>query len=241
MDYGIQLYSVRDGVERDYHETLRAVAALGYGQVELFGGMGPGAQTLKGWLSECGLTAFGTHTGADALAPQRLAQTINEHQEIGCGRLIVPWHDFSTREKLDAFIALANAAGPALAAAGIALGFHNHASEFLPNQDGQIPYDELCRRTEIGMELDIYWAYDAGRDPLALMDALGRRLMAVHLKDGLPGGEGKPLGQGTAPVKAVWEKAREKRIPIIVESETLTPDGLTEAKICMDYLRELEK
>ena len=105
----------------------------------------------------------------------------------------------------------------------------------------RLSLDELCRRTEIGMELDIYWAYDAGRDPLALMDALGWRLMAVHLKDGLPGGEGKPLGQGTAPVKAVWEKAREKRIPIIVESETLTPDGLTEAKICMDYLRELEK
>ena len=29
MDYGIQLYSVRDSIAKDYRETLRAMAALG--------------------------------------------------------------------------------------------------------------------------------------------------------------------------------------------------------------------
>lgn len=28
---------------------------------------------------------------------------------------------------------------------------------------------------------------------------------------------------------------------MIVESETCVPDGLTEAKICIDYLRKIEK
>jgi hypothetical protein len=30
-------------------------------------------------------------------------------------------------------------------------------------------------------------------------------------------------------------------IPMVVESETLTPDGLTETNICIKYLRTLEK
>ena len=36
-------------------------------------------------------------------------------------------------------------------------------------------------------------------------------------------------------------KALAMKLPIIVESETQTPDGPTEARICMDYLRSLEK
>ena len=49
------------------------------------------------------------------------------------------------------------------------------------------------------------------------------------------------LGQGTAPVAAVYAKAVELNVPMVVESETLQPDGLTEAKICIDYLKSLEK
>ena len=50
-----------------------------------------------------------------------------------------------------------------------------------------------------------------------------------------------PLGMGEAPVPDVHAKALAMKLPIIVESETQTPDGPTEARICMDYLRSLEK
>ncbi|MBR6753360.1 MAG: hypothetical protein IKM05_04955, partial [Clostridia bacterium] len=83
-------------------------------------------------------------------------------------------------------------------------------------------------------------AYNAGKDPLQMMDALKDRLVAIHLKDGFMGGEGMPLGQGTAPVKAVWQKALDMNLMIIVESETCKPDGITEARECMEYLRSLE-
>ena len=52
---------------------------------------------------------------------------------------------------------------------------------------------------------------------------------------------GMPLGMVEAPVPAVYAKALAMKLPIIVESETQTPDGPTEARICMDYLRSLEK
>lgn len=240
MEYGIQLYSVRDAVSLDYRNALVQVARLGYRQVELFGAFVPGADRIRAWADELGLTISGTHTGAHALTEENLAQTIRDHHALGCKLLIIPGHDLSTREKLDQFIDQMNRVQPLLAAEGIALCYHNHSHEFQPNQDGQIVYDELLGRTSLKMELDTYWAYHAGKDPLHMMEQLKDRLVAIHLKDGLMDGEGKPLGQGTAPVAAVHRKAAEMGLMMIVESETCKPDGITEARECMEYLRSLE-
>ena len=240
MNYGIQMYSVRDAVAKDYEHALLAVGKMGYKMAELFGGMQPDAKTIRFWADQAGLKISGTHTGAPALTEENISQTIQDHHTLGCSLLIIPGHDLSTREKLDDFIALVNAAQPKLEEAGITLAYHNHSHEFVPNQDGQIIYDELVNRTKMKLELDTYWAYNAGKDPLQMMDELKDRLVAIHLKDGFMGGEGMPLGQGTAPVKAVRQKAMEMNLPIIVESETCKPDGITEAGECMEYLRSLE-
>lgn len=240
MKYGIQMYSVRDAVAKDYQNALLQMGKLGYQKAELFGAMQPDANTIRRWADEAGLEISGTHTGAPALTEENITKTIADHHTLGCNLLIIPGHDLSTGEKLDEFITLVNAARPVLEAAGITLAYHNHSHEFVPNQDGQIIYDELVSRTSLKLELDTYWAYNAGKDPLQMMDALKDRLVAIHLKDGFMGGEGMPLGKGTAPVQAVRQKAQDMNLPIIVESETCKPDGITEARECMEYLRSLE-
>ena len=118
---------------------------------------------------------------------------------------------------------------------------HQHDHEFKPNDDGQIIYDEIVARTNIALEIDTYWVYAAGKDPVALMEQLKDRLPVIHIKDGLANREGKPLGMGTAPVAEVYQKAAAMNVPMVVESETLTPDGLTEAKICIEFLKAQEK
>lgn len=240
MKYGIQMYSVRDAVAADYEKALLEMGRLGYTMAELFGGMQPSAQAIRRWADAAGLVISGTHTGAQALTEGNIQKTMEDHHTLGCNLLIIPGHDLSTKEKLDDFIALVHTAQLKLAAAGITLAYHNHSHEFVPNQDGQIIYDQLVSRTKMKLELDTYWAYNAGKDPLQMMDELKDRLVAIHLKDGFMGGEGMPLGQGTAPVKLVLQKAMEMNLPVIVESETCKPDGITEARECMEYLRSLE-
>ena len=124
---------------------------------------------------------------------------------------------------------------------GITLAYHNHSSELTPNEGGLIALDWLVENTSIAVELDTFWAYNAGVDPIAKMDELGSRLVAVHLKDGVRGGEGDPLGQGQAPVKAVRDYALAHHLPIVVESESLTPTGPEEVKACIEYLKYLEE
>ena len=46
---------------------------------------------------------------------------------------------------------------------------------------------------------------------------------------------------GIAPVDKVYKKALELGVPMIVESETLTPSGEEECRICFEYLKNLEQ
>ena len=46
MEYGLQLYSVRDVLKQDYQATLKAVAEMGYKMVELIKVEGVAAETV---------------------------------------------------------------------------------------------------------------------------------------------------------------------------------------------------
>ena len=239
MEYGIQMYSVRDLAKEDLFEALEEVAALGYKKAEFAGFFGKSAEEVKKKTEELGLTVSGTHSGfADLL--NDFEGTVKFHKALGNSEYIIPSADLSTREKLDQFIEDVNRIQPKLEEEGIHLSYHNHAKEFIPLEDGTVIYDELVKRTALGLEIDTYWAFVGGRDPIALMEELKDRLRFIHIKDGLKDGKGKPLGLGEAPVEAVFKKAKELGIPMIVESETQDPDGITEARICMSYLELLE-
>lgn len=239
MQYGLQLYSVRDITEKNMEYALQKVAEMGYSFVEFAGFFGIPAAEIKRMLADNGLRVSGTHTGWHEVA-HHFEKTVEYHTEIGNKNIIIPGADLSTRQKLDDFIAMVNEFGPKLAEHSIALHYHNHSHEFHPNSDGQIIYNELENRTSMLLEIDTYWAYNAGLDPVALLKRLAHRVRVIHLKDGNDKGEGFALGEGTAPVKAVRETAIALGMDMVVESETLKPDGLSEVKRCIDYLKTLD-
>ena len=239
MEYGLQMYSVRDITQDDLAGAVAKVAKIGYKLIEFAGFFGHSAQEVTAMLEENGVRVSGTHTSINDLI-QDYEGTLAFHKAIGNKYYIIPGHDLSTKAKLDEFIDNVNKFQPLLAEQGITLCYHNHDHEFKPNEDGQIIYDEIVARTNVALEIDTYWAYAAGKDPVQMMEALKARVPVIHIKDGLANREGKPLGLGTAPVAAVYKKAVEMGIPMVVESETLQPDGLTEAKICIDYLKSQE-
>lgn len=236
MNYGLQLYSIRDITEKDMDKALREVSAMGYEFVEFAGFFGHPSADIREMLDKYGLKVSGTHSSAGGLAPEKIEESIKYHKEIGCENYIIPGADLKTGKKLSDFLALVNYAQPLLEAEGIKLHFHNHTAEFLPNEDGRYAHYEMEKKTKIGFEIDTYWAFVAGRDPIALLDRLKDRISVIHLKDGI-GKEGRSLGEGNAPVKDVIAKAKELGIAMVVESEGLKPTGLEEVKRCIDFLK----
>jgi len=239
MEYGVQLYSVRDITGADLKGALAAVARQGYASVEFAGFFGAGAGEVAAWLRENNLKISGTHTGLKELL-ENFEETAAYHRAVGNPRIIVPYAELDSQAKIDAFVGHMNALAPRLEAAGIRLGYHNHAHEFKVNPDGSQAFEQLMYRTGLDLEIDTFWAYAAGVDPVALLDRIKNRVPVIHIKDGYASGEGMPLGRGTAPVKAVYEKALALSIPMVVESETLAPSGLEETEICIKYLKSLE-
>ncbi len=239
MEYGLQLYSVRDMTATDFEGALRSVAALGYRFVEFAGFFGYGAEEVKRMLDTYGLSVSGTHTGWQELTAENIEATIAYHTVIGNKNIIIPGADLSTKEKLDDLINLINEAQPRLAQAGITLGYHNHAHEFIPTEYGAVIHKELEERTQVEFEIDTYWAYVAGQDPVAVLDRLGERIKVIHLKDGFQDGRGMALGEGTAPVAAVRDYAIAHGLTMVVESETCQPTGIEEVGRCIRYLNGL--
>jgi sugar phosphate isomerase/epimerase len=225
-------------MEQDVHMALKSVSALGYQQVEFAGFYDVPPETLRDWLHENKLIAFGSHMPCDTIEDD-FDNIVRYHHTIGCERITINRNQLYSREAIDAFVDQVNRLRPRLLAEGIRLGFHNHHQEFEKNTDGSIAYPHILERTELDLQLDVFWSCIAGNDPVVQMDQLGDRLHSIHLKDGRMDGTELPLGHGEMDLRSIIKKAKDRQIVIIAESETLHPSGMDEARICIDYLRNL--
>ena len=246
MDYALQLCSISDVTDTDLEAGMRAVSEIGYKKVEFAGFGNKTAADAAEYMKKYGLEVVSSHYSLKEVDPEHIEQTIEDLKTIGDVNPVVPGISLSTKEKLDRSIEILNFANARFKKEGMTLHFHNHFREFLPNEDGQIPYDELYYRTSLHFEIDTYWVFSAKRDPVKLMEKLAGegRLNLIHIKDGtseMRGSALRPLGLGCAPLKEVYDAAIRLGAEIIVESETQKPSGLEEVKICFDYLKSLEK
>ena len=247
MKYGIQMYSLRDVTANDFEGALKAVAEMGYKMVETAGFFKHPAEEVKAMLEHYGLEICSTHTGYKELF-DKFDETLEYHKKVGCKNIILPSAPFATREGITYTVDSINRFQPIIEAEGMKLHYHNHSKEFLPNYDGQIAEDELAKRTKVNFELDTFWVYNAGLDPLAVMEQYNDRLYFIHLKDGIAERDsetgkaiGKSVGSGNAPVVDVRNKAIEMGLNIVIESEGLDPTGPEETKRCIDFLMGIDK
>ena len=239
-EYGLQLFSLRDITGNDLEGALKAVAEMGYKYVEYAGFFGHSAEQIKEWQDKYGLKCSGTHSGWGELLPGNIEATIAFHKTIGNPNYIIPGADLSTLDKIIDFCAVMNKAQLRLAEEGISLGYHNHSHEFVVMPWGSTIHSELEKRGTFDFEIDTFWVFNAGIDPVETLKRLSGRVKVIHLKDGFKGGKGKSLGQGEAPVLKVREYAVKQGIRMVVESEGLDPTGLEEVKRCIDFLKAQE-
>lgn len=195
----VQLYTLRELAAQDLPGTLRAVSDAGYRAVELAGLPPIEAEALRDLLSREGLASIGSHESLERLRLD-LNGVLERMTVLGCPRIVVPWLPEAERASPDGVRRLAEELGRIAAACadrGIRLGYHNHAFEFAP-LDGTsvwaVLLDALPETVEL--ELDVYWAAYAGRDPVELIQAANERLRLLHMKDMAPGSQRQDAAPG---------------------------------------------
>jgi sugar phosphate isomerase/epimerase len=246
---GLQLYTVRDSLQRDLPGTLERIANLGLKEVEsadyekgLFYGRKP--LEFKKILRTCGLKMTASHstcrlTDADL--------TIAAAKEAGATYLVYPYIEEEQRRTLDDWRRCAdlfNRLGEKCAGQEMIFAYHNHDFDFQP-MAATIPYRLLLEKTDpkiVKMELDLYWIARAGHDARRYFETYPGRFILWHLKDQgpSPAYEFLPLGRGRIDFKALFAYADKAGLvrTYIEQDESRRPifDCLQES---VNYMRKL--
>ncbi len=185
--FGLQLYTLRDVIGADPKGVLKQVAAMGYKQVESYEGAqgmfwGMKNTEFKKYMDDLGMTIVSSHCSLD----KDIERKANEAGEIGMSYLIDPW--IGPQKQMDVFRKKAeefNKAGEICKKVGMRYGYHNHAYSFEP-LEGELPQDVLMQNTDpalVDFEMDIYWVYTAGADPIKWLEKYPNRFRLCHIKD----------------------------------------------------------
>jgi sugar phosphate isomerase/epimerase len=260
---GLQLYTVRGELKKDFDGTIQKVAATGYKEVEFatdYGGHSP--KDVRAILEKNGLVSPSAHIGYD-LIENKWPETLEAARVIGNAYLVCPWIDEKQRnaDGWKRAVELFNKAGEASRKAGIQFAYHNHSFEFTPvdGLGGKLAYDYLLAETDpklVKMEMDLCWISVAGKDPLSYFDKYPGRFPMVHVKDyvndpnatssyaGATGsmefkGRLADVGKGTIDFKRIFARSEKAGIKHYFVENDDAKVPFEDIKISYDYLSGL--
>jgi sugar phosphate isomerase/epimerase len=187
MEFGVQIFMVRDRLQpADLPATLSLIHSIGYATIETYPLVyNRPAKELKALIEGIGLKAPSGHFDYDTLE-----EHVDYAAELGVEYMICPMIARPLWDSLDGFKQAAahlNKAAAKARAAGLKFGYHPHNYEFRKLEGGR-GFEVLMRELDpsVKLELDVYWAIEAGEDPIALMRKYRDRLALIHIKDRKP-------------------------------------------------------
>ncbi len=248
---GVQLYTVRDLLQKDFEGTLAQVAKIGYKEVEFaryfehVNELNPPPKKTREILDADGLSAPATHVPYSALAPENWSKVIDAGKILGLKYIVNPSIDREVLKQPDGWKRAAetfNRAGAESLKSGIQLAYHNHVEEFKALPDGKLPYDVLLAESDpkfLKMEMDLGWAHVAGVDPIAYFKKYPGRFPLVHVKDFDKDGTMTEVGSGVVDWKAIFAKSNLAGIKHYFVEHDEPKSPLDSIKTSYQYLEKL--
>jgi sugar phosphate isomerase/epimerase len=239
---GLQLYTVRDEMKKNFAGTIARVAQIGYKEVEFAGYFDHSARSVRDTLRQNGLASPAAHIGFPVLGKE-WDKVIDDALVVGHQYLICPWIDEKLRnpEGFRQVAELFNKAGERAKAAGLQFGYHNHDFEFKRIQ-GQLIYDWLLEHTDpklVAMELDIYWIRTGGQDPLTYFRRYPGRFPCLHIKDKDAAGNMVDVGKGVIPWRAILGRRNVAGTKHIFVEHDQPPNPFASIRDSYRYLKAL--
>lgn len=236
---GLQLYSIRDVLGKDeatVRENFRKLAEFGYTQAET-AGIPFDPAVFAHCAKDAGIEIVSTHYNGQEIF-EDTERAMRVHDILGSRYIGVGGYSMETVDDVSRFIENANHAGEIMGREGFKFLYHNHSHEFIPMADGKTIYERLLTELDAKntvLELDCFWAQNAGLDPAAFIREHSDRIRLVHLKD--MGMRHNPetghaesfiteVGHGNMNYKGIVQAADEAKIEYyIVEQDANWIDG----------------
>jgi sugar phosphate isomerase/epimerase len=256
---GVQLYSIRDDMEKDALGSLKQVAAMGYKNVEhawyrnrKFYNYEP--KEFKKILDGLGLSMPSGHTVLQAKHYDESKKdftddwkyTVEDAATMQQKYVISPWLDASLRKDYDGlvkYMEVFNKCGELCKKSGMRFGYHNHDFEFSEKLNNMTVYDIIMKNTDpdlVIQQLDIGNLYNGGAKAIDIVKQYPGRFKSLHVKDEIKSEkqgekfESTVLGTGIVSVKDVIDLCKKSggTEHYIVEQESY------QGKTAMDSIKE---
>lgn len=258
---GIQLYSLRDELPKDVKGVIAKVAQAGYQSVETYGyskkagHWGLSLPDFAQLLKDNNLKSSSGHYGVNKYFADGSLGELDDYTEaalaLGQEAVIIPGIGGQFIKSADECKRTAekmNKAGEILKKSKLTLGYHNHNFEW-KDLGGTSFYDILLQELDpklVILELDLYWAVRADKDPIALFDKYKGHFGFVHVKDRdkTNGNLNTEVGKGSIDYKAIIPKAKAAGVKhFIVEQENWVNniDPYVSIKESADYMKNTLK
>jgi sugar phosphate isomerase/epimerase len=240
---GVQLYTVRTLMEKDFDGTLGAIAEIGFDQVEFFDYFGREPRQVRDILDRLGLETPAAHFSWRALKEDPDA-VIETALAVGHPYVLLAWLPPEDRSSIAQYwdlAALCNEVGKACTSAGVQFAYHNHDFEFQPI-DGQVPFDLLLNETDpdhVEFEIDLYWIIKGGRDPLDYFQAHPGRFTLCHVKDMAEGGGMADVGAGRIDFAAIFARSQQAGLRYFFVEHDDPSDPLASIESSFNHLKTL--
>jgi sugar phosphate isomerase/epimerase len=199
---GLQLYSVRDDMEKDPLGSLTQVAKMGYVYVEHANYVdrkfyGYKAPEFRKVLDGLGLKMISGHTVMEKKHWDETKKdfsdswkyTIEDAAVLGQKWVISPWMDETMRKTYDDFkgyIEIFSKCGQLCNKSGMKFGYHNHWFEFEESLNGEKIFDIIMKSLDpnlVALQLDIGNLYNGGAVALDVLNKYPGRFEIIHAKD----------------------------------------------------------
>ena len=245
---GLELYSVRDDLQKDPQGTVRAVAKMGYQDVEFYAPYmewsEAQAKEMRKLLDEVGMHCYSTHNDEDFFRESKIQKARDFNKILGSRYMVLAWSD--PKPSLDSWKKVAdtlNIAAEKLEPAGLKVGYHNHDAEWKP-VDGKRPIEVIASDTKpsVMLQLDVGTCLEAGADPVAWIKANPGRIRSIHCKDWSPDpnvGYKTLFGEGKADWKGIFHAAENGGGVefYLIEQEGSRYPELETARRCLEAFR----
>jgi sugar phosphate isomerase/epimerase len=245
---GIEMYSVRDELQKDPQATVKAIAGMGYQGLEFYAPYyqwtSAQAKEMRKLLDDLGIRGYSTHNDASFFNKEKIQNAIDLNLILGSKYVVMassqPKPGIAGWKEIAETL---NTAAEKLESSGLKAGYHNHQLEFTP-VDGVRPIEVLAKNTKpaVMLQLDVGTCLNAGSDPVAWIRGNPGRIRSVHCKDWSPdAGKGYSVlfGEGVADWKAIFAAAQSVGGVeyYLMEQEGSRYPELETAKKCLEAYR----
>jgi sugar phosphate isomerase/epimerase len=198
---GIQIYSVRQLLNRDLAGTLKGLADCGYRAIETFAYnngryFNNSIEDFDKMVRDTGMKITSAHLGAN-YNPENITssldawkETADKHKAIGCNTLVIPALPTYSGVHLetaymDGFCDFLNKVNAIAAERGMRAGFHNHAGDEQRMHNGKAIIDYLFEKTDptFFVQLDNHNMMTGGRNVIEFIHQYKSRIKQLHVKD----------------------------------------------------------